>query len=715
MVAIGDVDGDGKLDLAASNGNIGTGNSISILRNTAGSFPKVDFNITGGTSPNGIAIGDVDGDGRVDIITANNSSSNVSVFPNAIPFLPPSITSFDPIVGNIGSTVILTGTNFDPIPANNTVKFNGTIAAVDSSSSTMIRAIVPTGATSGAITVATHGLTATSASNFIVDLTPPVISSPIPANVAFPISSDVTITVQVSDPDTNVDNVAISYGPANGSSYTNFYKDLTKGTGNDWRYVILQSDAQALFKDSGLQLEIGASSGGGFVSKTFNISLTYANGLTIPYTSGTTVGSYRIISIPLDLNAKTVDDVFSNETSLGAYGDKTKYRVFRYSGGSNHEVTGTQQIKPGEGYWFIAASGSSFDTGKGNTVGSTTLPFTTPVVEGTWNQIGNPYTFKLSIDDIINLPANNSLGLTAASFKTYSVSFATAPNTLDKYQGAFVMVPGAGSTLTFPGEKNTTINTGRTSSPQITQLKNSIADTNWEVMLNLSDSKHSLNFGGFGMHPQASLSYDKWDDFTVPRFLEYLELDHSKKLRDIHYTKDVVPTAKNYEWTFDVESSQEGIIEMNWDNTYFGDNEKQLILWDVQQQIPINMREQDKYMIDPSAGKAFKVFYGDKDFVKEKALPDKMVFHSVFPNPSEGRFTFAFSTTGRPEDKWVSLEVVDMLGRQVVTITEGDYTPGYHEVSWDAVDRSGAPLTGGIYLTRLKNAATEIPKKIVLK
>src|SRR6185295_1390503 len=187
---------------------------------------------------------------------------------------------------------------------------------------------------------------------------------------------------------------------------------------------------------------------------------------------------------------------------------------------------------------------------------------------------------------------------------------------------------------------------------------------------------------------------------TVPRFVEYLELDHTKKLHGAFYTKDIVPTAAEYEWTFDVESSQEGMIEMTWDNTYFGDNDKQLILWDMQQQIPINMREQNKYTVNPSSGKSFKVFYGGKEYVKEKAMPDRMVFHSVFPNPSAGKFTFSFSTTTRPEDKWVALEVFDVLGRKVTTITEGEYTPGYHEVSWDAVDNSGAVLTGGIYLTR---------------
>src|SRR5476651_477090 len=84
-VAIGDLDGDGKPDLAVANQGSAT---ISVLRNTSvsgsitsGSFaPKVDF--ATGNSPSSVAIGDLDGDGRPDLAVANGSSSTVSVLLN---------------------------------------------------------------------------------------------------------------------------------------------------------------------------------------------------------------------------------------------------------------------------------------------------------------------------------------------------------------------------------------------------------------------------------------------------------------------------------------------------------------------------------------------------------------------------------------------------------------------------------------------------------
>jgi hypothetical protein len=78
---------------------------------------------------------------------------------------PPTISSFSPTSGPVGTTVVIKGTNFSSLAS---VTFNGTQAEIASSSNTKITVTVPTGATTGNITVTTAGGTATSPSKFTI-------------------------------------------------------------------------------------------------------------------------------------------------------------------------------------------------------------------------------------------------------------------------------------------------------------------------------------------------------------------------------------------------------------------------------------------------------------------------------------------------------------------------------------------------------------------
>ncbi|ACC79090.1 beta strand repeat-containing protein [Nostoc punctiforme] len=105
-VAVADFNKDGKLDLVTANN---VSNNISVLLGKGdGSFQAaVNFDLPSGSAPISIAVGDFNKDGKSDIVTANNASQNISVllgngtggFGSAINFKVPSRPT-SVIVGN---------------------------------------------------------------------------------------------------------------------------------------------------------------------------------------------------------------------------------------------------------------------------------------------------------------------------------------------------------------------------------------------------------------------------------------------------------------------------------------------------------------------------------------------------------------------------------------------------------------------------------------
>ena len=102
--------------------------------------------------------------GPITVTTAGGTATSSTNFTVIIPA--PTITSFNPATGPVGTGVVITGTNFTGATA---VAFNGKAASVFTvNSATQITATVATGSTTGKITVTTPGGTATSASSFTV-------------------------------------------------------------------------------------------------------------------------------------------------------------------------------------------------------------------------------------------------------------------------------------------------------------------------------------------------------------------------------------------------------------------------------------------------------------------------------------------------------------------------------------------------------------------
>ena len=157
-IALGDVDGDGDLDFATTNYN---SSNVSVrLNNGTGTFtaPATNGTVAVQNYPFGVALGDVDGDGDLDLLAANQGSSTVSLRLNQPPA--PAITSFTPTTGIAGTTLSLTGTDLTGATA---ITFSGSSGNVVTSGFTVVSStsitdiVVPAGAVTGPLRVTTPG------------------------------------------------------------------------------------------------------------------------------------------------------------------------------------------------------------------------------------------------------------------------------------------------------------------------------------------------------------------------------------------------------------------------------------------------------------------------------------------------------------------------------------------------------------------------------
>lgn len=134
-----------------------------------------------------------------------------------------SITGFAPQRGAPGVAVMITGSHFDPLPANNTVRFNGIAATVTSASATSLVVTVPAAATTGKISVTVGSSTGASGQNFIVTAPDtPTVDSFTPTTGAS--GTTVTVTGTKFDPAAGKTTVKLNAATltATGMSTTQF-------------------------------------------------------------------------------------------------------------------------------------------------------------------------------------------------------------------------------------------------------------------------------------------------------------------------------------------------------------------------------------------------------------------------------------------------------------------------------------------------------------
>lgn len=177
-ITAGDLDGDGKPDLVTGSNNT---NTLSLYRNSS-SNGEITFdnavNLGYNNNTNGITnvvIQDIDGDGRPELVGTRTNDETVSVLRNLMAAIgKPVITSFSPASASAGDTVTFTGTN---LTGTNNLSFGGTAPrSFTVISATGLTAILDTGATGNIILNAPGGADTASGFQYIKPSKPVVLA-----------------------------------------------------------------------------------------------------------------------------------------------------------------------------------------------------------------------------------------------------------------------------------------------------------------------------------------------------------------------------------------------------------------------------------------------------------------------------------------------------------------------------------------------------------
>ncbi len=411
------------------------------------------------------------------------------------------------------------------------------------------------------------------------------------------------------------------------------------------------------------------------------------DGLTLPsIKTGNQVENYQILAIPLNLDNKTVQDVFLDD--IGSDEEQTRWRLMQYNGSRTLDLTAATNVLPGRSYWLLTVNSATIDTGPGTTVQATEIDPAAFTLTTQHTQVGNPYNFPILWEDI--LTANdNPEGLT---FTTYNNGY-VEDTRLEAFEGGFIQSNTTPLPLAIPVFKNPDVN--RLAAPQ----PNPINAQEWYLPFFLESGDLVHKVGGIGMHPAASQGFDLRDVEGFPRFETFLDFYFPEENHPYErMAKNFVSPQEQYSWDMVINSNTGNPILLSWENEGFGENDRQLWLEDLDRGIVYDMRAENMLRLPLGAEEGhFSIHYGDLAFVKTQVNKLEPWIGVPFPNPMEDRVNFRVIHPENTPQIQVSAKLYNAIGAEVASQNweEGNR----YLFKWDLAK---AKLAKGIYIYRIQ-------------
>jgi hypothetical protein len=404
--------------------------------------------------------------------------------------------------------------------------------------------------------------------------------------------------------------------------------------------------------------------------------------------AGTGSSNYNLFSIPFVLDDPAMESVF--EPLLGRY-DDTKWRLLRHQDNRNVEYgDGLNRVEPGFGYWLTSKKQVDIQISEGSVVtANRVLPFEINLQKG-WNQVGNPFPFDVSWSKVVAF--NKDIETLGKLYVFEGNGFREGD--LHFWGGGFVKASRE-VTIQIPVTARVSSG-GRKKGDE--KPSGDLALPEWTLELTLEQGTSVNDLGAIGMHPDASLSNDRFDEQSLPRFIKYLELNsYHEEYFMPRFMRDIVPTSVAHNWEVEAESNQgDGKATLRWDPEVLGSGEEVLLLYDKNSRELIDMKKHSSYQFSIGVGRSLIFLFAIDN---QHLLSEMNGVGLPYPNPFTDGVSIPFVT--RSKEQRVECHIYDLFGKPVKILSPAQLRQNFDVITWDGTDEKSTRVSSGIYFYRI--------------
>ena len=466
----------------------------------------------------------------------------------------------------------------------------------------------------------------------------------------------------------------------------------------------------------GMNFYIRAEDGRGNVknSDTLSVQISFGAGKLSTnikdsfFDTGFPEDSWRMISIPADLNENRVEQVFQD--ALGKLEIKN-WTIWSYNGGKkNRGFIEPALLSPGQSYWLIqhVNSAAEFELGAGSSKDQSGFLFN---LDPGWNMIGNPYPFKTTFE------LNDTLFSGPHTYGKGGIEGWSIENDLE---------PWGGYAVFNRTDFSTTVKLKPVENSPSLYRNIVLPPDGWQLNLSAYGETYADPNNAIGRISGSLEEYDFRDNPEPPYVDGYVSVIMPRdgwKNNISQFSSDIRSLdEENGVWDIELRvRDEDGPVSMSFSMEGVFPVENHIVLLNMLTRDIISIEETPSIIFEQNWNKLpfypFKIIAGTPEYVSFTTqeilsqLPEKFSLHQNYPNPFNPTTTIKFDL---PEPSQISLKIYNLMGQEVRTLTNEWLPTGSHRLLWNGTDQRGIPVSTGVYIYRLESHYFNQSKKMVL-